>query len=167
MKKIVAAMDALNRWILFLLSLWFGLVALLTLLQVVFRYVFNNPIVWSEEVVRYSMIWIVLLGTAIALRKGMLISVEIVIQSVPKTVKKIMSFLVIGVNVVYLSLLSYYGLQIISTLGAQTTGSLEIPISMTYSAITAGSFLALLNCIVVFIELLQGKEEKNDGATLL
>ncbi|MEK5272202.1 TRAP transporter small permease [Aeribacillus sp. FSL K6-8394] len=167
MKKIVAAMDVLNRGVLFLLSLWFGLVALLTLLQVIFRYIFNNPIVWSEEVIRYSMIWIVLLGTAIALRKGMLISVEIVIQSVPKTVKKIMGILVIGVNVVYLSLLSYYGIKIIITLGAQTSGSLEIPISMTYSAIAAGSILALLNCIVVFMELVQGKEEKNDGSTLL
>lgn len=167
MKKIVAAMDVLNRGVLFLLSLWFGLVALLTLLQVIFRYIFNNPIVWSEEVIRYSMIWIVLLGTAIALRKGMLISVEIVIQSVPKTLKKIMGILVIGVNVVYLSLLSYYGIKIIITLGAQTSGSLEIPISMTYSAIAAGSILALLNCIVVFMELVQGKEEKNDGSTLL
>jgi len=39
----------------------------LTIVQVFFRYVISNPLSWSEEVTRYCLIWIVLLGTGLGL----------------------------------------------------------------------------------------------------
>lgn len=37
--------------------------------QVIFRYIFNNALVWSEEVARFSLIWMTLLGSSVAVRK--------------------------------------------------------------------------------------------------
>lgn len=48
-----------------------GLVAVitcLTFIQVVFRYGFNQPLQWSEEVARYCFVWVTFLGAAALLR---------------------------------------------------------------------------------------------------
>ncbi len=43
-------------------------ITLLTLVQVIWRYGFNQPITWSEEVARYSFVWVTFIGAATLLR---------------------------------------------------------------------------------------------------
>lgn len=38
--------------------------------QVIMRYAFNNPLVWSEELARFCMIWLSFLAAALAMREG-------------------------------------------------------------------------------------------------
>ena len=40
----------------------------LTLAQVIFRYLLDNPLVWSDELVRYLLVWTAMIGAAGALR---------------------------------------------------------------------------------------------------
>lgn len=169
MKTVIVLTDRLNHWIFNVIAVLFGAVALITLYQVFARYVLHSPLVWSEELVRYIMIWIVLLGTAIALRKGLLISVEVVLHLVPERVRKVMQFVIIGINMVFLVLLIKYGFEIVSTLGDQTYGAMNLPVSWTYGAIPVGAGLALLNCVAVLIELIlnSGEETKDGGNPLL
>lgn len=94
MRKLTFITDVFNKWILNILGVLFGIVSLITLYQVFARYVLGDPLIWSEAVVRYAIIWIVLIGTAVALRKGMLISVETLHFLVPKTFQKILSFFI-------------------------------------------------------------------------
>ena len=39
-------------------------------MQVVLRLVFNNPLSWPEEVVRYFFVWVVFLGSTVAVTRG-------------------------------------------------------------------------------------------------
>ncbi|WP_078430039.1 TRAP transporter small permease [Alkalihalobacterium alkalinitrilicum] len=167
--KYVQFIDRINSWVFNFIAIVFGIVTLLTIYQVFARYVLKSPLVWSEAIVRYSMVWVVLLGTAIALRKGMLISVEVLLFLVSKKIKKILQVLIMLVNIVFLVLLVKYGLDIMSSLAHQKTGSINIPVSWIYAAIPAGSFLGLLNCTVILIELFTKKNEEGqeDGGTVI
>lgn len=167
MKRAIQLVDRLNQWVFNLLAVLFGFVSLLTLYQVFARYVLKSPLVWSEELTRYVMIWIVFLGTAIALRRGLLISVEIVQHIVPKPVKKGMEVLTALVNIVLLLILIKYGFGIMANLANQTTGAMDIPVSWTYAAIPVGSILALLNSIVVLLEIFSKKEGDKHGGDLI
>lgn len=168
MKKIVSAIDRLNNWIFYFIAIIFGLVALLTIYQVFARYVLNNPLIWSEAIVRYSMVWIVLLGTAIALRKGLLISVEAVLYLVPKKVKRLMELIIIVINLIFLVLLIKFGFEIMGNLANQRTGALNISVAWIYAAIPAGSILGVINCIAVLYEIITKKEEEGqDGSTII
>jgi TRAP-type C4-dicarboxylate transport system permease small subunit len=40
------------------------------LAQIVFRYVLFDPLAWTEEVMRYMMIWVTMLGAAASLYRG-------------------------------------------------------------------------------------------------
>lgn len=170
MRGFIKLVDLLNHWVFNFLAVVFGGIAVLTVYQVFARYVLNSPLVWSEEIIKYLMIWIVLLGTAIALRKGLLISVEIVLHIVPKIIQKIMQAIITILNMVFLVLLVQYGFKILETIQGQTTGALELPVSWTYAAIPVASILALINCIAVFIEIFVSKEDSevdNDGTTII
>ena len=168
MKQIVNAIDRLNYWIFHFIAIIFGLVALLTIYQVFARYVLNSPLIWSESVVKYSMIWIVLLGTAIALRKGLLISVEVVLYLVPKNVKRIMDILIVLISMIFLSLLITFGFEIMGNLAHQTTGSLDIPVSWIYAALPVGGILGIINCVAVLFDLVTKKEVGDqDGSTII
>lgn len=169
MKGFIKIVDQVNMIVFNILAGLFGVMACLTLYQVFARYVLNSPLVWSEEVVRYLMIWIVLLGTAISLRKGLLISVEIVLHIVPSIVKKVMNVIIILLNIFFLFILIKYGFVIMDTLQGQRTGALDIPVAWTYASISVGSILAIINCVVVLIELFipVEKGDKENGSTVI
>lgn len=168
MSQFVKAIDLLNYGVLYIISIVFGIVTFLTVYQVFARYVLQSPLVWSEALIRYAMVWIVLLGTAVALRKGLLISVEAVLFLVPKKIKKAMKYLIVVINAVFLVLLIVYGLQIMQSLSHSRTGAIDIPISWVYAAIPVGSTLALINCIAVFIDIFKNAEEgEQDGGPII
>ncbi|MDH4619850.1 TRAP transporter small permease [Brevibacillus sp. AY1] len=163
----VPLVDRINKWVFNGIAVIFGLAALLTLVQVFARYLLKSPFVWSEELVRYAMIWIVFLGTAVALRKGHLIAVEVVQHLVPKAIKKMMEVVTVLINMVLLFLLIKYGFGIMTNLGGQSTGAMDIPVSWTYAAIPVGSLLALLNSLVALFEIFTKKEEDKHGGDLV
>lgn len=49
----------------------------LTFFSVIFRYVLNNSIVWAEEVLRYLMMWVVLVGAGLTTREDQHVSMDI------------------------------------------------------------------------------------------
>ena len=44
----------------------FFFVIAVTCLQVISRYVFNNPLIWSEESVRFMVVWMCMVGSAVS-----------------------------------------------------------------------------------------------------
>lgn len=169
MRLYISAVDRLNTIIHLLLAAVFGFVALLTVYQVFARYVLKSPLVWSEELVRYLMIWIVFMGGAIALRKGMMISVEVIQGLVPPNVRRWLGITVSVINLVLFAILIKFGFGIMESLGSQKTGAMDIPVAWTYAAIPVGSCYGALNCLAVLLEQLFKREEvkQDDGAAIL
>ena len=54
-----------------------------TLAQVIFRYVIAAPLPWSEELARYCFVWIVFLGGAIGLSRGIHLGVDLFVNMLP------------------------------------------------------------------------------------
>ena len=54
---------------------------------VILRYAFNYAFAWTEEVVRYSIVWLVFLGGSIAARRGAHIAMDIVVVYLPPRAK--------------------------------------------------------------------------------
>ena len=74
MKNITRFLDAvLTRALIVLMLLLVGSV----LWQVISRYVFASPSSWTEEIARFLLIWISLLGAAYAFRSGMHLALDV------------------------------------------------------------------------------------------
>lgn len=59
----------LLKYINILVSLLLMTMFTVTIIGVVFRYVINRPIMWTEEFSRYAMIYMVMVGSALAFRE--------------------------------------------------------------------------------------------------
>ncbi|WHH59082.1 TRAP transporter small permease [Petroclostridium sp. X23] len=62
-------------------------------LQVVFRYLFNMPLIWSEELARYLHVWITFIGLGYGIRNKSHIEMKIFYQKLPVAGQKTVTIL--------------------------------------------------------------------------
>src|SRR5678816_1188047 len=61
----------------------FSGIFLCVIAQVVLRYLFNNPLTWSEELARYLFIWCAFLGWLVASRRHSHLAMTFVVDRLP------------------------------------------------------------------------------------
>ena len=70
----------LSTAVLFVACLLLAVVSVLGMVQVLSRFVFNQPLSWSEVLIRLLIIWMVMFGVVIAFRRGAQISVDMMFR---------------------------------------------------------------------------------------
>ena len=137
-----------------LLAILLGGLSLLMFIQVVMRYVFNSSIVWSEEVPRIMLIWLVFVGLATTM-KGKHLIIDIVRERRWVTV----------VSLVFkwamLIFFVWYGTILATKVSGQTMPITKISRSWQYAAAPVGAALAL---ILGIDEILDFFRSSGDGA---
>ena len=69
--------------------------------NVIARYVFNDGFSWAEELVRYQIVWMVLLGASVAARQGIHIGIDILRRFSPPLMAKWIELLVHAVSIAF------------------------------------------------------------------
>jgi TRAP-type C4-dicarboxylate transport system permease small subunit len=77
--------------------------------QIILRGLFNAPMAWVEEVVRYAFVWCVYLGGVLALIRNSHIRVMVVVDALGPSARRISDALTWLVNVVCFAYLLYWG----------------------------------------------------------
>jgi C4-dicarboxylate transporter, DctQ subunit len=72
----------------FLVAFFLGSMTLLTFANVVFRYVFNDNILWALELTVFMFAWMVLVGSSYGVKKHFHIGVDVVINLAPEGLRK-------------------------------------------------------------------------------
>jgi len=131
--------------------------------QVVMRYVFSSPFMWSEEVARYLLVWISCLGSAYAVRKGMHISIAFVKKMFPGYVRVLMTITSHVIVMVFFVLCIYHGWIDSIEEWTQRSAAMQIPMTFPKMAIPVGFGLMVLFNLELLIEDL--KEAFSGGET--
>lgn len=132
-------------------------VVVLAALQVFFRYVVGMSLSWSEEALRYLMIWISSLGIGLAYSRGEMIGMGLLVGILPRRLGLVVSVAGRLIILMLMIMIAWYGWQFAwKTRGA---GATAIPISMfwVHISIAFSSVLVALHIIVAFVELLTNK----------
>lgn len=82
-----------------------GAMTLITFANVVARYAFNSNILWALEMTVFMFGWLVLLGSSYAVKKGIHLGVDAIINAVSPATRKIMGGIAIGGSIVFSFLL--------------------------------------------------------------
>ncbi|MBU0644287.1 MAG: TRAP transporter small permease, partial [Alphaproteobacteria bacterium] len=88
-----------------LIALILGLMTLVTFVNVVMRYLFNDSLIWGLEVVLILFAWLVLLGIPYGFKKTSHLGVDAVINMLPSRGHRILAILSALACVVYAALL--------------------------------------------------------------
>ncbi|MEH7238156.1 TRAP transporter small permease [Bacillus sp. JJ1562] len=154
MKVFVLVMDKVNQLIKFLIG--FLLAASLVILtwQIISREVFNTPLSWSSELLRYFLVWITFVGAGLAIRYAKLIRLEFLFSLIkfPPKVERGIRGLAALITMVFCIIILMYSLQILEIVHLQKSAAMHLPMSISYVAIPLGSLIMLLNTVVAWGE---------------
>jgi TRAP-type C4-dicarboxylate transport system permease small subunit len=118
-------------------------------LQVVFRYVVNQPLSWSEELARYIFVWASMLGASMGIKKKSHFSLDALLKLFPRSQKKALEIILYCLMSVFLIILVYYGTQFSRELYVQTAPGLNITMAIPYAAMPVGGMLMLLHILLM------------------
>jgi len=80
------AEKALDTLTVVLFSVMFATI----IVQIVLRYVFNAPLVWTDEAASYLFVWIAFLGWAMATRKRVHIGISVISDRLPPRWRRVL-----------------------------------------------------------------------------
>jgi TRAP-type transport system small permease protein len=122
------ALLALGRWIG---AVCLGLMVVVILAQVFFRYVLNNALPWPEEASRFLMLWSTGLMAPTAFRRGGFVAIDMVIRMLPRMVATALSVFLMAVTILVLWIALGIGWSEVTGLGGRfETDSLRVPVSL-------------------------------------
>ena len=154
-RAIVGSIDALNRatgWVLAALLL---VMTVLITWQVIARFVIGSPLTFSEEVSRFAMIWMTMLGAAYAYRYGTLISVDVLTDIAGPRMTRVLRIGIALLSLAFAYVLLTQGFSITMRVAGQTAPSTRVSMAWLYAAVPAGATLIALNAVAVALEALR------------
>ena len=152
-------LNTVNSAITTLAALALAVMTVLVLLQIFYRYVLDVPFPESQELSVYAMVFVVMLGSTIAVRKKTHIAVEFVVDklpAVPGTCVRIVAYLAI---IVFFALLMTQGWNLTLRSMLQRSPTTGIPVGYIVASIPVSSFISILYvCEHLFSELRRFKK---------
>jgi len=111
LRKALGMLSAINEWISITARNSAGMLLIamtaIVLVQIVFRYVLNDSLIWTEEVSKTMMVWGAFLIAPWAYRNGANVSIQMFTDELPFTLRRLLhlalNLLVIWIIVVFWS----------------------------------------------------------------
>ena len=139
--------DKVCRLLEIFLIVIFAVLVLDVLWQVFSRYALNRSFSWTEELARFSLIWLSILGAAYLNGKREHLSMDFLYQKFSKkTRKKVLVFIELCIFLFALIVMVIGGFNLVYTtlhLG-QLSGTLRIPLGYIYAILPISGLLIML-----------------------
>lgn len=148
----------------FIICVLLSLMVIVACWQVFTRFVISSPSTVSEEFLRYSLIWLTMIGSAYAYGKKKHLAVVFAVRLLPEKLQLVSKYLVelvVASFIVIVLLLG--GLQTREIAVGQTSAALKMPMEFLYTSIVVSGILFAFYCVLNFIDLVKykGKEQEN------
>lgn len=132
----------------------YSVIIVTTFASVFFRYVLNDSLVWAEELARYLFVWLVFLGSAIAMRDGLHIGLDLLASSLRVRHRLVLDFAITTLVVVFLVFAIHASATVVQITMRNKSSAMEIPMGLVYLAIPVGCALMLLSSVRKLAQIL-------------
>lgn len=139
-----------------------AVMSVVILVQVFLRYVVKSSLPWSEELARYLMVWIGLMGASLALQEGRHIEVTLLLDRVPRLVRKVLTGIALVVVVWFLWLILQQGLVLASNIWLQRSPAMNLPMVVPYAAIPLGAAFMMIQVLLALCRLVTEPRNRPD-----
>jgi TRAP-type C4-dicarboxylate transport system permease small subunit len=120
--------------------------------QVTTRFVLSQPSIWSEALVRTALVWMVLLGVALAVREGALVAIDLVERYGPPPLRLAVRAATLAATLSFMGVLFWFGWSMAERVRFQEMAGLEVSIAWGYAAIPAGAAFAAIGAVARFLD---------------
>lgn len=153
-KRFFGLIDTITDKIGKTVSLLIVLMMVLTVIEVVSRYVFNNPTIWAWPINRQLFGVFIMFGGAYTLLYGGHIKIEVLYNRFPARMKAIARLIALACFLIFLGVLLWQSAlmaQISLASGERASGTFNIPLYPFKTIIAIAAFLFLLEGIADFL----------------
>ncbi|RVU55385.1 TRAP transporter small permease [Anaerosphaera multitolerans] len=136
-------------------------------IQIISRYIFNNSLSWSEELVRYLFVWSAFMGVPYCIKKGTSIKVDQFRNMMPIKIQKFLLYFDKIIMFALFLILAIFSFDVVrqTYLSGQTSAAMGVPMWTVQLSVLVGSILSLIRIVQNFYEVLSGhkKVEQKHG----
>lgn len=137
----------------------FAFLVLLVTWQVITRFVFNDPSVFSEELAKYCFVWLVLFGSAYVFGENGHMSIEFIKDKFPQKFKMGVEVFIEMVIIAFAAAVLVKGGYTVTALAwTQLSGSLQIPVGYLYAAMPVSGICIIFYCLYNIFLIFQKKK---------
>lgn len=130
------------------------------ILQVLFRYILKNPLIWTEELARYLMIWMAFLGASSVLKRWEHVFVDYFLCKLPLNIFKAVDILIKSSMLIFLIYLFRLSIKVFPNVGMkQVTPALGLKMLWAQFGIILGLFLMIMQLTGVILKDVFKREE--------
>jgi tripartite ATP-independent transporter DctM subunit len=112
------------------------------------RYVFHQPLIWSDELASILFLWLAMLGSVVAFRRGEHMRMTAFVGMASPAVRAFLEVVAITAPLAFLLLLVYPGFEFVYEETYITTPALEIPNAWRAAAIPVGTVLMIAMAVL-------------------
>lgn len=140
-----------------------AVMVLAILIQVVFRYVFNNALPWPDEAARFCMLWMTGLMAPTAFRRGGFVAIDMFGRMLPSKFGQVLNIVLLSLSFLVLVVAVQIGWSEVTGFGGRfKTAALYLPTSLGFdtwfriprSWMMASLLVGVVLLILVNIELI-------------
>jgi TRAP-type C4-dicarboxylate transport system permease small subunit len=126
-----------------------ALLVAVVLLAVTVRYfgILAGSLHWTDELARFTTIWLVMLGSVVAFDRGAHMAVDLLPAAVSGAVGRALRAGVHGLSALFLGVLAWQGLALALHTMRQVSPALGLPIGYVYLAVPVGAALMTLQAV--------------------
>ena len=137
-------------------------VVVLTFANVILRYVFSEPIGWTEEVSALLYTFMVFFGLSVTHKQGSAVGVDIIVSLMPAGARKVMDFASTVLTLILWIILVVLGYMLASSATSTFTPYLRFPYKVIYWFYPISGFFCVVQLIFRLTQIIQGKANKQE-----
>lgn len=125
-----------------------GIICFAVFAQVVSRFLLKTPLSWTEELSRYSLVWLTFVGASLALRHNGHFVIEVLEHKLHGRKREYLQMFILVLMLVYTVVLLINGLQLLPVAHMQESPALDIHMSYVYLAVPVGCVFMIVHLLV-------------------
>lgn len=137
----------------------FSVMVVASTAQVLFRFVLNLPLGWTEELSRYMFVWSTMLGTSIFIRKREHSSVDVLETYLPKKYRRSLYLLIDVLCLVFFVVMIAGGITVTKVAMDAVSPALNIPMGLVYISVPVSGLIMFSMTLENIIKSLKDRRE--------
>jgi TRAP-type C4-dicarboxylate transport system permease small subunit len=159
--------NRLSNWVFSLekvLSILLGTLMLVSLfLGVVFRYIFNSPLIWSDETAIFSLVWLTFIGGSMGIKRQESAAVTLFMDKVKGKLKVILMAISLLAVILFVLLILYLSVKWLSspTILLQQSNSMKLPMIIAYLSVPVSFIFILIHSLNMLVINFRSSERED------
>lgn len=128
-----------------ILAILLGLIVIIMFTQVLFRYVFNNSLSWTEEIAKFLFVWITFFGAALCFSEKMHLGVDFIVRKLPRKLGKYLLLVNTLLIVLFNGVMVFIGFSWVINVSGTLSPAVGLPLNIVfYSALPVSAVISVV-----------------------